>query len=921
MKSRLLVLMILIPLMSVPFTTAQIPTAAVSVVCDGNQITIEHVYDFNDTLEFSPSVINELNCVLSNPTSYIETVQITVVIPASNNLLSFDYEELQEIGGNSESDFTAQLNLFEGIESYFETGSIIQVDLTASVTEIQGLPPSNSATSQSSNEIYFQGLVNNSLIGLNSPELNGDYTTNGNWHNLNHEILFNAGQTTEATNLVWVNGSIDAPNTAGFTYEEWFALPDEQKLYENASSVPVRFHGNNLEFTAVTDQFGEFSQQLPAGMTFSINAAAPIASFSVGSLVTVVEDMAPLDVMILAPAVDVIGSVYLYDYSNKWDSNLFEFEPLNINAISDTGIIWETTIDQNGEFIFQLQPGLWSFDIEYYDVVSITDYSIDISESASDLEEVKLVMNSDYNAKIDVSLNPYIGIQFSDLDCETFNEEVSISEKQPNQDRKSLFLHWNNSQNEGWSHFSPYDENSDTSYAEEVDNGLIEIGLQFEMNPMLDKRLIMEEDGLFRGSFTITVGGDWTNDNDGQTACGQNDCEELNITLMAGPNEIGTHHETGLVAGENQVVFNLLVEEETIKDWDKADYNPVIKVEMKLRGNYQSGGIFFADSGEPASFSMKMGELSYLEFPISNKSFDCDDKAVEMKQWSEQFDHLNPTNQEPNVLFMTSMSNLNLQLSSRADIETHMQTREHNHLYVDDLENTNVGNWNIDDTPNYALIQPDGTVAWTSFGTSSRIAYSHVNNSVVVLQTCNDSCNLGDVIAELIDMSESEKDTDNDGVPDDADAFPNNPNESSDSDGDGVGDNSDLFPENPDETHDDDLDGVGNNTDEFPQDGNETSDDDGDGIGNNADAFPQDANETIDTDGDGVGDNADPEPENPDVRTPQDINVEISDQSSYLIAGAIVFLGIVILFVRRKQPPGVTTDTNFVEDDSIWNDS
>ena len=46
---------------------------------------------------------------------------------------------------------------------------------------------------------------------------------------------------------------------------------------------------------------------------------------------------------------------------------------------------------------------------------------------------------------------------------------------------------------------------------------------------------------------TFYVEGDWTNDNDGQTACGQNDCEELNISLYAGPNIIGEHHETGLV--------------------------------------------------------------------------------------------------------------------------------------------------------------------------------------------------------------------------------------------------------------------------------------------------------------------------------------------------------------------------------------
>jgi len=59
-----------------------------------------------------------------------------------------------------------------------------------------------------------------------------------------------------------------------------------------------------------------------------------------------------------------------------------------------------------------------------------------------------------------------------------------------------------------------------------------------------------------------------------------------------------------------------------------------------------------------------------------------------------------------------------------------------------------------------------------------------------------------------------------------------------DSDGDGVEDDEDAFPEDPDETHDDDGDGVGNNTDEFPQDPDEQFDKDGDGVGDNADAFP-----------------------------------------------------------------------------------
>ena len=163
-------------------------------------------------------------------------------------------------------------------------------------------------------------------------------------------------------------------------------------------------------------------------------------------------------------------------------------------------------------------------------------------------------------------------------------------------------------------------------------------------------------------------------------------------------------------------------------------------------------------------------------------------------------------------------------------------------------------------------------------------------------------------------------DSDGDGVNDDFDQFPNDANESVDSDGDGVGDNSDAFPQDGNETNDGDGDGVGDNSDAFPQDGNETHDDDGDGVGNNSDAFPQDENETTDTDADGVGDNEDPEPENPDVSSPQDISVEISDSSSYIIAGSIVFLAIVILFVRRKQPPQAQMNTHFVTDESMWND-
>jgi hypothetical protein len=82
-------------------------------------------------------------------------------------------------------------------------------------------------------------------------------------------------------------------------------------------------------------------------------------------------------------------------------------------------------------------------------------------------------------------------------------------------------------------------------------------------------------------------------------------------------------------------------------------------------------------------------------------------------------------------------------------------------------------------------------------------------------------------------------DTDNDGVADDEDAFPNDPSEWLDTDNDGIGNNADL---------DDDNDGVADSEDAFPLDPSEWSDTDGDGIGDNAD---------LDDDNDGIADTAD----------------------------------------------------------------
>ncbi len=68
----------------------------------------------------------------------------------------------------------------------------------------------------------------------------------------------------------------------------------------------------------------------------------------------------------------------------------------------------------------------------------------------------------------------------------------------------------------------------------------------------------------------------------------------------------------------------------------------------------------------------------------------------------------------------------------------------------------------------------------------------------------------GGGVCESTSENEPKIDTDGDGIPDDEDAFPNDPNESKDTDGDGIGDSADIAPEDPTNGEDD---GEGNEKD------------------------------------------------------------------------------------------------------------
>ena len=84
-----------------------------------------------------------------------------------------------------------------------------------------------------------------------------------------------------------------------------------------------------------------------------------------------------------------------------------------------------------------------------------------------------------------------------------------------------------------------------------------------------------------------------------------------------------------------------------------------------------------------------------------------------------------------------------------------------------------------------------------------------------------------------------------------------------DSDSDGIPNDEDEFPKNPDEWEDTDKDGIGENED---------MDDDGDGYNDTIDVFPKNAEEYYDNDLDGIGNNEDTDDDNDGYEDNNDLN-------------------------------------------------
>lgn len=234
--------------------------------------------------------------------------------------------------------------------------------------------------------------------------------------------------------------------------------------------------------------------------------------------------------------------------------------------------------------------------------------------------------------------------------------------KQPCENQTVLYL-WSNGQSTFWSHFNATEENNagNNMYSQEKTQGVITINERFTMNPQMNKRLNMTLDGEVRIVLNIYLEGDWTNNNNNGPC--NNDCDELNVTLWAGATAIVKQHVPQVSTGWNPITITYRITEgQTL--WDSSTANPSIQIEMKVKGDYSSNGVW--STGNVANFSMKLsgdGDTR-VELPIDPTSWSSDFQAGE--------DTMPTANEQPGFLFMTAIATMTMAavyIPSRRDSE------------------------------------------------------------------------------------------------------------------------------------------------------------------------------------------------------------------------------------------------------------
>lgn len=190
-------------LVSAPLSSAQAPTAAVSMTCDQN------VHEFTDSLTNQSIVVV---CTVSNPTTYQERISFS----SGSSEFGVLAEEVY-IGGNQQLDVNITLTSLERVGKLTNSSALI----TASVQEINSLPPVNTATNTSAIAVH-QGLYASNECATSA-------TSNYQY------IVLEIGEMQNATMTHVGNITLHLNHSAAPIHASNFALLSEMGCYDNVS--------------------------------------------------------------------------------------------------------------------------------------------------------------------------------------------------------------------------------------------------------------------------------------------------------------------------------------------------------------------------------------------------------------------------------------------------------------------------------------------------------------------------------------------------------------------------------------------------------------------------------------------------------------------------------------------------------------
>ena len=169
LKATVLILIFLLSAMPVPTVEAQVGAPDVSITCDG-AVAIQ-VYP-------GATLTGHANCIVSNPNSYQETIEIQVQADG----LAVSHPGSITLGPNGEEEFVVTVKANQGMPMSTRT-----LNVKATVTEAMGVPPPNTAESEANmivNIMQYSGLQVEAVESLITLQTKVDYNLEFRVYNL-----------------------------------------------------------------------------------------------------------------------------------------------------------------------------------------------------------------------------------------------------------------------------------------------------------------------------------------------------------------------------------------------------------------------------------------------------------------------------------------------------------------------------------------------------------------------------------------------------------------------------------------------------------------------------------------------------------------------------------------------------------------